>query len=93
MGLVSKITSSPFLTRYSALHQTLFCDLLILSYFLCEKHIHTINVNVVRGRSYENFSTQKVIIRKFPNMKISRSTVHDKLTHCSYMYGVLMCQG
>ena len=34
-----------------------------------------INVNVVRGRSYENFSTQKFIIRKFPNTKISRFTV------------------
>ena len=35
-----------------------------------------INVNVVRGRFYETFYTQKFIIRKFVDMKISRSTVH-----------------
>ena len=32
--------------------------------------MRTINVNVVRDLSYENFSTQKLIIQKFPNMKI-----------------------
>ena len=35
----------------------------------------TINVNVVRGRSYESFSTQKFVIRKFYSMKISISIV------------------
>ena len=35
-----------------------------------------INANAVRGRSYENFFTQKFIIRKFLYTKISRSTVH-----------------
>ena len=35
----------------------------------------TVNVNVVRGRSYEKFSTQKFVIWKFYNMKTSRSTV------------------
>ena len=42
---------------------------------LTKKCIRTINVNVVRGRSYEKISTQKFIIRKFPNTKISRSIV------------------
>ena len=32
-------------------------------------YMHTINVNVVRGRSYENFSTQKFIIQKFPDLQ------------------------
>ena len=35
----------------------------------------TINVNVVRGRSYEKFSTRKLVIQKFHNTKISRSTI------------------
>ena len=39
-------------------------------------YIHT--VNVVRGHSYEKFSTQKFIIRKFHNAKISRSTVFSE---------------
>ena len=29
--------------------------------------MRTINVNMARGHSYENFSTRKFIIRKFPN--------------------------
>ena len=37
--------------------------------------MRTVNVNVVRGRSHKDFQTQKFIIRKFPNTKISRSTV------------------
>ena len=36
----------------------------------------TIIANAVRGRSYENFFTQKFIIRKFLYTKISRSTVY-----------------
>ena len=39
------------------------------------------NANVVRGRSYEKFFTQKFIIRKFLYTKISRSTVdHSYIT-------------
>ena len=37
--------------------------------------MRTTNVNMVRGCSYENFYTQKFIMRKFLNTKISRSTV------------------
>ena len=42
--------------------------------------MRTINVNVVRSCSYENSSTWKFIIQKFPNMKISGSTVLPKCT-------------
>ena len=44
--------------------------------------MHTINTSMVRGRSYENFSTQKFIIRKFNNTKIFQSTVYSSFyTH------------
>ena len=39
------------------------------------KLVHTIDANVVRGRSNEKFFTRKFIIRRFLYMKISRSTV------------------
>ena len=39
----------------------------------------TIIANAVRGHSYENFFTQKFIIRKFLCTKISRSTVLHSL--------------
>ena len=44
--------------------------------------MHTINANVVQGRSYENFSTRKFVIQKFCNTKISRSTV-SQIRHTS----------
>ena len=46
--------------------------------------MHTININVVRDRSYENFSTQKFIIQKFPNTKISKYMVIQLLTVLPY---------
>ena len=42
--------------------------------------MRTTNINVVRGRSYENFYTRKFIIRKFVDTKISRPTVLSKYT-------------
>ena len=57
-----------------------FCSRSQLRKLILRKRMHTINVNVVRGRSYEKFSTQKFIIRKFPNTKISRSTVRAHIT-------------
>ena len=47
---------------------------------LTKTYAHYINVNAVRGSSYETFSTQKFVIRKFHNTKISRSTVHVMLS-------------
>ena len=48
----------------------------------------TININVVRDCSYENFFTRKFIIQKFLDTKISRSTV-SSLSQCIVNY--LMC--
>ena len=48
---------------------------------MLRKLMCTTNVNVVRGRSYENFYILKFLIRKFVNMKISRCTVHTVLLH------------
>ena len=39
------------------------------------KCMHIININMVQGHSYKNFSTWKFAIQKSDNRKISRSTV------------------
>ena len=58
------------------------------------KHLHTINVNVVRGRSYENFSTQKFVIQNFIHGNFQIRYIHYKHTHthsltCSYTLHLL----
>ena len=50
-----------------------------------QKLVHTINANVVRGRSCENFFAQKFIIRKLLYMKISRSTVSVSLQPAAFL--------
>ena len=37
--------------------------------------MHTINANVVQGRSYKNFLTLKFVIQKFFSTQVSGSTV------------------
>ena len=42
------------------------------------KNTRIYNVDVVRGRLYENYLTQKFISRNIFNTKILQITVHDK---------------
>ena len=58
---------------------------------ILRKLLHTINTNVVRGRSYENFYTRKFIVRKFLYIKISRSTVLKAMS-CHGFLGTEMFQ-
>ena len=56
------------------------------SYKNLTKHMCTININVVRGHSYENFSIQNFIIQsfiaqKFPNLRYFISPVLALLLH------------
>ena len=44
--------------------------------------MHTININVVKGRSHKKFSTQKFNIQKFPNTKFPDLWYHV----CALLY-------
>ena len=45
---------------------------------ILQRHMHAINVNEVTGSFLQIFSTWKLVIQKFHNTKISRSTVHEE---------------
>ena len=76
---------------------TINLEIFIVKYFRSQWRLRklklacTISANAVRGRSYENFFTQKFIIRKFIYTKISRSTVYHSVSDIQFQASSLYC--